>query len=191
MDLADLALGEHRQGMLGNIGVLELVDGLGKDAADIRRYIALTDDDCYLLRQIEDPIPVIGMAVVPAHKLGRCVAPRQILAGNAQFPVSLRTAGEDHRMVGGLEFRNTDVVSHGHIAEEGKCRGTGDLVIDQYRLLELRMIGGDPIAYQSKRGGQPFEHVDPHGVPRFNEGLGGIESARSATDDGHPQGILL
>ena len=92
----------RRQGVqrvLGDVGMPELVDRLGQDPAHVGRHVALAHDDRDLLAQVERPIAIVGVTVVPADEFRGRVAPGQFLARHAQPAIALGAAGEDHRVV--------------------------------------------------------------------------------------------
>ncbi len=115
----------------------------------------------------------------------------QILARYTEFAVSLGTTGKNDRVVAGQQFLHADVTSHGDVAQVSELRCFGDPLINLYRLLELGMIRRDATAYQSKRRGQPLEHVDQDQRFGFEQRLGGVEATRSAANNGYPQRVLL
>src|SRR5579885_268461 len=190
VDFTNAASRQRLQRVLGDVGVLQFVDGLGEDAADIRGDVALADDHRDFLRQVEGEIAVIGMTVVPADELGGRVAARQVLAGYAQAAIGLRPAGEHDGVVGAAQFLDREVAADGDVADETEGGRAGDLVIDQDGLLQLGMIGRHAAAHQSVGDGQPFVHVNLHGPAGLEQGLGGIKAARAAAHDRNPQGAF-
>src|SRR5258708_13664561 len=96
MNLTDSAPRQSIQRMRCNIGLSQFIDRLRQDSADVDCDIALADDDGGFARQIELKIAVVGMAVVPPHKRSRVVAPRNILAEDADPPVRSPSLGTHH-----------------------------------------------------------------------------------------------
>ena len=118
VDLPHPARRQGVQRVLGDVRMPELVDRLGQDPAHVSRHVALTHDDRDLLAQVEGPIAIVGVTVVPAHEFRRGVTPGQVLARHAQPAIALGAAGEDHRVVGLGERVHRDIASHGHVAVE-------------------------------------------------------------------------
>src|SRR5207244_10737445 len=86
----DRAVPSHRatvEGAPGDVGMLESVYRLRQDPAHVYGDVPLADDDSHFLTEIELAVPVVGVRVVPADELGRRVASRQVLAGDAQPPI--------------------------------------------------------------------------------------------------------
>ena len=83
---------------------------------------SLTNDYGNLTGQVERPVHVVRVAVVPGHELGRGVASGQILAGYAQSPVRLCPARKNDRIIVDVEFLNTDVFADIHIAKKREPR---------------------------------------------------------------------
>ena len=179
--------GQGVQRVLGDVGMPELVHRLGQDPAYVRRHVALAHDDRDLLTQVEGPIAVVGVAVVPAHELRGGVAPGQVLARHPQPAIALRAGGEDHRMVGLGERVHRDVASHGDVAVEPEPRRARDPVVDRDRLLELRVVGRHAEPHQAERRRQALQHVHPDVAPRLEQRFGRVEPARPRAHDGDPQ----
>ncbi len=70
----------------------------GQDPGDIDRNVPEADDGRFALGEIETAVDVVRMAVVPADEIGGSVTPRQLLTGNAELAISLRTRRNDHRV---------------------------------------------------------------------------------------------
>src|SRR6185295_19981889 len=69
--LADAAVAQRREGVVGDVGALELRRAEHEDARDVRGDVAVADDDGALAREVELEVAEVGMAVVPADELRR------------------------------------------------------------------------------------------------------------------------
>ena len=191
MDLPDPARGETLEGVRGDVGMLELVYRLRQDPAHVYGDVPLADDDSHFLTEIELAVPVVGVRVVPADELGRRVASRQVLAGDAQLPIALGPAAEQNGVVSRPQLLDAHVAAHGDVAEEPELGDAGDPVVDADRLLELGMVGGHTVAHQAEGSRQSLEHVDANHPSRFEQAFRGVEPARPGAHDGDPEGMLL
>src|ERR1700716_4122069 len=90
--------------MLGDIGFAQVVDRRGQDAGDVAGDVALPDHDGAIARQIEYPVAIIRLPVVPADELGGGVAAREVLAGDSEASVGARTAGQYDQVIGVAEL---------------------------------------------------------------------------------------
>src|SRR3970282_336778 len=157
----------------------ELVRRLAENPADVDRDIALSDYDGGLMRQVEHQIAIVGVAVIPPDKLRSRMAARQVLSRNPQGAVGFRAASKDDDVVATLQLLHGDITSRRDVTQESKWRGPGNLLIDTYGLLELRVIRGYTAAHQPKGRGKAFKHVDKDRLFRFEQGVGSVEAARS------------
>ena len=95
------------------------------------------------MREVELEVLVVGVAVVPGDELGRGPRPGQILSGDAETPVRLRTDGVDHPVVERRELVVRDVAADLDVSEEAEPRTCRDLLERARHGLELRVIGRD------------------------------------------------
>jgi hypothetical protein len=190
VDRADAAGRQRIERVRGDIGVLEFLLRLGQNARNVRGDVALSDNHGGFAGEVEHPIAIVGMAVVPADELRGRVAAGQVLAGDPECAIRLGAAGENHRMMGLPEFLDRYVAADGDVADEVEARGIRDACIDFDGLLELGMIGRDPAAHQPVGGGQAFEHVDRDGRAGLEQGFGGVETTRAAADDRDAQRVV-
>ena len=189
MDLADAAFGQTVEGVLGDVGVLELVHRLRQDAAHVDRHVALADDGYDLLGEIEHAIPVVGMGVVPTDELGGRVAPRQVLARDAEPAIGFGSAAEQDGVISRPQVVDADVATDRDVAEQLEPGSAGDPLVNPNGLLELLMVRSDAVAHEAERGGQPLEHVHLNIAPRLEQSLGGVERAWPGADDRDPKGM--
>src|SRR5205814_7526055 len=96
----------------------ELVAGLGKDSGTVERDIAGADDGGVGAGEERVEVGEIGMAVVPADKLGRADDAGEILPGDAQLAVVRSPGGEDHRIAELEQLGDRDVAPDGDVADE-------------------------------------------------------------------------
>ena len=101
VDLTDAALGQLREGVLGDVGGRQQLCRAGQDAGEVHRHVAVSDHGGALGRQVEAEVAEVRVGVVPAHELGGRVAAGQMLAGDAHAPVRARADGVDDRVVVG------------------------------------------------------------------------------------------
>jgi hypothetical protein len=97
VDLPHPARGERFEGVLGDVGVPQLLHRLGQDAADVRRHVPLAHDDGDLLAQVEIPVAKVGVPVVPADELRRRVASQEVFPGDAEPAVASAPQGRSPR----------------------------------------------------------------------------------------------
>ena len=86
-NLLDTTVAQCLEGVVGDIGLRKFVRIRGEDAGDVKRDIAIADDDDLPAAQVEPMVGVIGMAVVPGDEVGRGLASRQVFAGNAEAAI--------------------------------------------------------------------------------------------------------
>ena len=72
---------------------LKLVRVAGQDAGHVDRDVADPDDGDRLRVEGERVEVDVGVTAVPVHEVGRRVAARQVLAGDAEPPVAHRAGG--------------------------------------------------------------------------------------------------
>ncbi len=112
----------------------------------------------------------------------------EIFARDAHPSIRLRTRRVADLMVMAPQIVERDVHPHLDVAEESKARIRRRLGVDPRDVLDLFVIGGDPVAHQAVRRGQTVVHVDlDDHLPLFQELLGGVESSGTRADDRHTQ----
>ncbi len=139
------------------------------------------------MRKVEGAVPVIGMTVVPADKLGRRIRAGEIDARDVQFPVGRWPTGEDDRIIVGAEFLDREIDSNFYVSSEVKAFMLCDLLIGLDDVLDLLMVGSDVSPHETTRSRQAIVHVGVDCQARLEECLGGVKTARSATDNRNPQ----
>ena len=146
--------------MLGEVRLRKLVRVGHQDACDVECDVAVSDDHRSLAGQIESPIGISRVAVVPGDELGGGVTSRQILARDLELAIPGSTHRVDHCVVMVQEFRMRDVGTHldVEVAAHGLFRDHGaELVGDAFGSGMIRRHAG---AHQSVGSGKPIEHVD-------------------------------
>ena len=163
--------------MVGGVGLAQLVVGEGEHPGDVHRHVAVADHHGALAREVEVPVGVVGVGVVPADEGGGGVAAGQVLAGDAELAVGLAADREDDRVVEPLQLFDLDVLADLDVAEEAKALARRGFFVDADNRLDLRMVGGDTAADQPKRGRQAVEQVDLGvQVAVFEDVLSGVEA---------------
>ncbi len=181
-------MAQRLQGVVGDVGLQQLFRRAAQDAGHVDGHVADADDGHALLRQIKLLIAVIGMAVIPGHKLRCRVAADQVVAGDAQRPVGLRAGRVEDLVVIILEIIDGFIAAQLHVAKEAETGIGGDAVEGGRHRLDLLVVGGHAVTHQAKRRGQTVIHIDLDDQFRlFKQALGGIETGRSGADDGNTQ----
>ena len=179
VDLTDAALGQLREGVLGDVGGRQQLGRAGQDAGEVHRHVAVSDHGGTLGRQVEAEVAEVRVGVVPADELGGRVAAGQMLAGDAHAPVRARADGVDDRVVVGRQVRVGQVAAHLDVAVEAELGVAGDLVVDARHRLDLLVVGRHAAAHEAERRGQAVVHVDlDHQVLLLLQVLGGVEAGR-------------
>lgn len=191
MNISDSALSERFERVLADIGVFEFIDCLGEDAADIDCHVALPNDNCDRVRKVEHLVSIIRVAVIPANELGSGVAAQQILSGNSKCSIGLGAASEHDGVVGLTQLIDGDITANGDIREKGVFRRFRDLLVDEDRLLQFRVVGRNAAAHQPKGDWEALEHINKDRVLRSNECFSRIKATRSTANDGDSQRVLL
>src|SRR5690606_12930930 len=132
-----------------------------EDARDVEGDVAVAHHGDRLSR--ERPVArVVGVAVVPAHEIGRAEAARQLDAGDLEPRVAHRPGREDDGVVVPLEVVERDVAAVGDVAEDADVAAVDDGTRRTDAALGARMVGGDAVAHEPVRRGQLLEQVDRH-----------------------------
>ncbi len=76
-----------------------IVDRAGQDAGHVHCDIAVADHHHLLGAKVESCVAIVGMAVVPPDKCRCRMAPWQVLARDAETPVTLGAGGEQYLVV--------------------------------------------------------------------------------------------
>ncbi|SKY16312.1 Uncharacterised protein [Mycobacteroides abscessus subsp. abscessus] len=151
--LANVRLAERCEGVIGDVGLGEVV-GIGhQNAGDVERDVAVADDDRALAGQIEAEVGEVGMTVVPGDELGRRHRTRQVLAGDTEPLVRWGSDRIDDGVVAGGEFVVADVFTDldvEEVAEIALGRGRREGRLDA---LGGSVVGGDSRAHQPVRRG--------------------------------------
>ena len=190
-DFADVAVPQRVERMRGDVGLQELLGCAHQDARHVDRDIADADDGSAFHREIELTILVIGMGVVPGDELRRGVAAGEVLTGDAHLAVGLRAGGENHLVIVAGQIRQRDVPAVLDVAEEAEARVPGDGVVGARDVLDLGVVGRDPVAHEPVRRRQPLEHVDLGDEPWFLEQLfGSVKRGGARTNDGDAERLI-
>ncbi len=185
-DLADVALPQRLQSVVGDVGARQFVDVHGEDPRDIEGDVAVADDDGAFAGQIEGAVGVVGVAVVPGDELGGGVAAGQVLARDPESAVGRRTGRIDHGVVMLEQFGVSDVASDLGGEVQGELLAP-ERPFERFRdRLGPRMIGGDTGAHETEGSREPVEHLDLDVGP-FEQFLGGVAGRGAGADDGDPQ----
>ena len=167
-----------------------LVDRAGQDAGHVHCDIAVADHHHLLGAKVESCVAIVGMAVVPPHKCRCRMAPWQVLARDAETPVTLGAGGEQDLVVMSQHLCQGEIRAERHVTEETKSGARGgsvELLDDAFRLF---VVWGDTTANETVRGRQAVEQVHGDAAPRSLEQLLGREKARrSGAEDGNPQRV--
>ena len=110
------------------------------------------------------------MAAVPVDEVGGRVAAGQVLAGDAHPAVPHRPGRVDDGVVAGQQVFPGDVVAEVDATEEPHVRvleHAAEVVGDGP---DGRVVRGHAVADQAVGGGQPVQHVHPHGARRGQGG---------------------
>ena len=129
------------------------------------------------------------MGVVPTDELGGRVAPRQVLARDAEPAIGFGSAAEQDGVISRPQVVDADVATDRDVAEQLEPGSAGDPLVNPNGLLELLMVRSDAVAHEAERGGQPLEHVHLNIAPRLEQSLGGVERAWPGADDRDPKGM--
>ncbi len=193
-DLADVALGQDLEGVVGHVGGGELVAGEREHAGDVGGHVAVPDHHGALPGEVELDVAVVGVAVVPGDELGGGPAARQVLAGDAHATVGLGADRVDHRVVAGEKVVVGEVGAVVDVAVEAEFGVGGGLLVDAADGLDVGVVGGDAAAHEAPRSGEAVVDVDLDLEVRMGLALqevsGRVEARRPGADDGHAQGAV-
>ncbi len=148
------------QRVIGDVGGGQYIWIGHQDARDVDGNVAVAYDDGAGAGQIRCHLLKVRVRVVPADEINRGDTARQLLAGNVECTVRLRTDGVDHRVVAQGQVGRFDMLAHLDVAEKAKTgvlRGLLELLA--YRF-DLGVIGRDTGTDQAPGRRQHLEHVD-------------------------------
>ena len=193
-DLADAALRQHLERVVGHVGRGQLVAREREHAGHVGRHVAVPDHDRALAREVELEVAVVGVAVVPGDELGGGPAAGEVLARDAHAPVGLRADRVYHGVVAGEQVVMRDVGAVVDVAVEPELRVRGGLLVDPADGLDVGVVGGHAAAHEPPGCGQAVVDVHLRHEVGMRLGLqempGRVEARRPRADDGHPQRIL-
>ncbi len=160
-DLADVRIAQGLHGVVCHVGASEDLRIHHERAGDVERDVAVADDHRALAGQVELPVRVVGVAVVPGNELRCGVRTGQILTRDIQPPVTGGTDRVDHGVVVGEQFVVTDVgadldveVALGVLVADSAA----EQITDRLGALVIRRDTGSDEAV--RRGGESVEDVD-------------------------------
>ncbi len=186
-DLADVRRAQGGDGVIGHVGLRQLVRVGDQCPRDVEGDVAVADDHRAFAGQVEGAVGVVGVPVVPGDELGGGVRAGQVLAGHVQVPVGGGTDGVDHGVVVREQFLVADVGAHLDVEPALAllvAEGAAEQLTDGLGALVVR---GDTGADESVRGGQTVEDVDLDAGPA-GQLQRGVAGGRARTDDRDPQG---
>src|SRR5918996_689576 len=193
-DLADVALCQDVEGVVGHVGHGELVAGEREHAGDVSGDVPVPDHHGALAREVELEVAVVGVAVVPGDELGGGPAAGEVLARDAHAPVDLGANRIDHRVVAGEKVVVGEVGAVLDVAVEAELGVGRGLLVDAADGLDVGVVGGDAAAHEAPWGGEAVVDVDLDLEVGMGFGLqevsGRVEARRPGADDRHAQGIL-
>ena len=192
VDVADPALAQGLQRVVGDVGDRQLLVGAAQDARHVDGHVAHADDRGGLPRQVETAVTIVRVAVVPRHELGGRVAALEVLARNVEASVGLGSGGEADLVVVDLEVVEPQVAAVAHVAVEAEPGVARVPVIDPHHRLDLLMVRRHASPHQPERRRQLVEHVDPDVQALLaKEPLDHVETRRTRTDDGYSQRMIV
>src|SRR5690606_22992229 len=111
----------------------------------------------------------------------------QVLARDAQAPVSGRAHGVDGGVVVPRQVGGGEVPAELDVAEVAQARVAEGALVEARDRLQLLVVGRHAEAHQAVRRGQAVEQVDGDVLTPLEERLGGVEASGAGTDDGDAQ----
>ena len=161
----------------------ELGRGLGEDAGDVERDIAVADHHRRLHLERRRQAGKFGMAVIPADEARRADHPGQVAPLDLQRRIGGRAGREDHGVVEFEQFGDGDVAADEHVAAEADIVGQRDLLVALLHRLDRLVVRGDAEADQPVGHGHAVDHVDAHLVAiELLQGLGAVIAGRPGPD---------
>jgi hypothetical protein len=162
VDLAYLAGHQGLQHRLRHVRGVQVGRVAGQDAGHVDGHVPDPDDRDRLGVEGERGRADVRVPAVPVDEVGGRVAAGQVLAGDAQPPVAHGPGGVHHGVVGFQQVGPGHVLAEVHAADEPHVRAFQHLAQVLGDRLYRLVVGGDPVADQPVRGGQPVQHVHPH-----------------------------
>jgi len=188
VDGPDPAVAQRLKRVRRDIRNVQFVMSPRENAGHVHRHIAVADHNRASLSQVELVVAVVRMPVVPADKLGRGVAAREVFAGDFQPAIGLRANGVDDRVIVADQIDMVDIAPVFDVAEETQPGVAGGPLVSPCHRPDFRMIWGDAAAHQPEWGRQPFEQIDLDADRRLAlQEIGGVEGGRSRPYDGNAQ----
>src|SRR3546814_18918023 len=108
-----------------NIAAHEFVFRLGKDAGDVKRDIAVADDDCPRTAERGLQCGELGIAIIPADKGRAADDAGQIIARDAYRPIMRGAGGQPNGIVKTLKFAYADLLAAQDRSEESRVGKEG------------------------------------------------------------------
>jgi hypothetical protein len=143
------------------------------------------------VREVELEVLEVRVAVVPGDELGRRPRAGQVLAGDPEPSVGLRTDGVDDRVVDREQIVVRDGRADLDVAEETEARPGRGLLERARDRLDVLVIGRDAEADEPPRRRQAVEQVDlDAGVVALQERVGGVEPGGAGAHDGDADGLV-
>lgn len=183
--------GQRVQDVLRHVGGGQLARGAGQHPGDVQRDVSHADDD-------DVPGPAdgvlheravgVGVPAVPGHDLGGRQAAGQVLALDAQPAVTGRAVGVDDGVHVPAQLGQGEVLADLDVADEAHPLVVQRVVQGVAQRAHLGVVGGDAVAHQPERRGQPVDQVDgDRDVVLPGQCVGGVDARRTGADDGDPQ----
>ena len=186
-DVRDPRVRDRVDCLVRGVGRSELLRRQREHARHVERDVPVTDHDRALDVEVERETLKVRMAVVPGHELERRPRAWEILAGNPELPIGLRTDRVDHGVVQPREFVVVQVAPDLDVSEEAEAGLRGDALESARDRLELRVVGRNAEADEPPRRREALDHVDLDGNIRVEERAGGVEARRSRADYGEAE----
>ncbi len=189
-DLADVRVAQGLHSVVGHVGAGEDLRIHHQRTGDVECDVAVADDHRALTGQVERPVRVVGMPVVPGNEFRCSVRAGQVLARDLEVPVTGRADRVDDRVVVGEQFVVRDVGAHldvevalGVLVSDGAA----EQVADRLGALVIRCHTGPD---ETERRREAIEDVD------LDTGTGselhrGVAGGGTGSDDRDPQGAQL
>ncbi len=148
--------------MVDDVRSGELLGGLGEDARDVERDIAIADHRYRCAVEGRGEVGMVGVAIVPADERGRSDHAGEVCAGNAERAIGGCAGRDHHRVVEAAQLLDRDILADRDMAEETH-RGFGrDAFVAARDRLDRLVIGRHARTDQTKGHGLLVDQVDPH-----------------------------